>query len=216
MMIFTNASSNYPIRGLPDNIPGVSYRTSPKGWMDQRLFPDFFLEPRAFQADMHGRMKFVWVDNCSSHNMTPRLSTVLASKHVNLKYLPPCSTHLCQPADTFIISKIKDAWTRRWEAKKRELIQTDLWQNSPRADGQWSGKLKNPGKPYFLQLAADSIEDVNREVDCDNISYARKAMIRCGMSLAIDGTWSVNQLSPTLQEIVTKHERHFQGQEVPM
>jgi hypothetical protein len=64
--------------------------------------------------------------------------------------------------DTFIISKIKDAWTKRWKAKKIELIQTNAWQNTARADGQWSGKLTNPGKRFFLQLTADIVEDVNK------------------------------------------------------
>jgi hypothetical protein len=59
--------------------------------------------------------------------------------------LPPCATHLCQPADTFIISKIKNTWTKKWEAKKFELIQQDSWQNRPRGDDQWSSKLTNPG-----------------------------------------------------------------------
>jgi hypothetical protein len=34
MLIFTNGNSTYPIQGLNDNIPRVSYRTGPKGWMD--------------------------------------------------------------------------------------------------------------------------------------------------------------------------------------
>ena len=102
--------------------------------------------------------------------------------------MPQCSTHLCQPADTFIISKVKDAWTRRWEAKKINLIETNIWQNTPRTDGHWSGKLINPGKRFFLQLAVYSVEDVNREVDCNHLSYPRKAMIRSCMSLDIDGT----------------------------
>ena len=50
------------------------------------------------------------------------------------------------------------------------------------------GKLTNPCKNFFLQLATNSVEDVNREVDCDNILYAKKAMIRLGMSMAVDGT----------------------------
>jgi hypothetical protein len=58
-------------------------------------------------------------------------------------------------------------------------------------------------------LAADSIEDVNQEVDFDNISYSRKAMISCGMALALDGIWSVAQLYPHLQEIVAKHLQYF-------
>ena len=120
--------------------------------------------------------------------MTLQLSVVLEAKQAFLKYLPPCSTYLCQPADIFIISKVKDAWTRRWEAKKIDLIVANTWQNTPRTDGQWSGKLINLGKRFFLQLATNSVEDVNREIDCDHISYARKNVIRLGMSLAIDGT----------------------------
>jgi hypothetical protein len=77
------------------------------------------------------------------------------------------------------------------------------------------GKLTNPDKRFFLQLVVDSVEDVNKEVDCNNMSYARKAMIRCGMALDVDGSWSVNQLFPHLQDIVAKHVQYFQGQDVP-
>ena len=34
MLIFTNLNNSYPIRGLDDNISGVSYRKGPKGSMD--------------------------------------------------------------------------------------------------------------------------------------------------------------------------------------
>jgi hypothetical protein len=63
-------------------------------------------------------------------------------------------------------------------------------------------------------LAADSVEDVNQQVDSDNISYSRKTMIRCGMALVLDGTWSMAQLFPHLQKIVAKHLQYFQGQDV--
>ena len=215
MLIFTNPNRSYPIRGVDDNILGVSYRTGPKGWMDQSIFAQYFAEPCAFQADVQQRTKMVWVDNCSSHSITPTLAHVLAEKNTTMKYLPPCSTHLCQPADTFIISKIKDAWTARWERKKTELIEANAWQNRSRADGQWSGKLTNPGKRFFLQLAADSVEDFNRQVDENMMSYARKAMICCGMALDVDGSWNVNQLFPHLQEVVRRHMPYFQGQAVP-
>ena len=215
MIIFTNENRSYPIRELIDNVPGVTYRSGPKGWMDKCILPEFFSDPRAYQSDPHGQQKIVWLDNCSGHTMTPRLEAVLTSKHTKFCYLPPCSTHLCQPADTFIISKIKDSWTRRWEAKKTELIQANAWQDQARVDGQWSGKLIYPGKRFFLELAALCIDDVNREVDPDNISYARKAMIRCGLALGLDGSWNVTQLFPHLQEIIAKHLQYFQGQDVP-
>ena len=122
MLIFTNPNSSYSIRTLDNNIPRVSYQIGPKGWMDQALFADFFEESRAFQSNLHDFTKIIWIDNCLSHNLTLRLEAVLQEKHSILRYLPPCSTHLCQPADTFIVSKIKDAWTKRWEEKKTNLI----------------------------------------------------------------------------------------------
>ena len=122
--------------------------------------------------------------------------------------------HLYQPIDTFIVSKIKDTWTKCWEAKKTELIATNAWQNTLRGDGQKSGKLTNPGKRFFLQLAVDSVEDVNREVDCDNMSYTRKAMVRSDMALGVDGIWTVRQLFLHLQELIAKYEPYFHGQNV--
>jgi hypothetical protein len=64
-------------------------------------------------------------------------------------------------------------------------------------------------------LAADSVKDVNQEIDCDNISYSRKTMICCGIALALDGIWSMVQLFHHLQEIVAKYDQYFQGQDVP-
>ena len=183
--------------------------------MDQGLFVDFFKEPRAFQSDLHGRTKTILVDNCIGHNLTPRLQAIFQAKHSVLRYLPPCSIHLYQLTDTFIVSKIKDVWTKHWKEKKTELIASNAWLNTARGDGQWSKKFTNPGKWFFLQLAADSIEDVNREVDCDNISYAQKAIIRSNMALDLDGTWSVHQLFPHLQELIAKHEPIFHGHHIP-
>jgi hypothetical protein len=60
--------------------------------MDQALFPEFFLEPCAFQPDLYGRTKVVWVDNCSSHRITPRLTTVLTGK-INNSEVPATLLH---------------------------------------------------------------------------------------------------------------------------
>ena len=126
MLIFTNLSSNYPIQGLEDNVPGVCYRTGPKGWMDQALFAEFFVDPWGFQADIHGHQKLVWVDNYTGHNITPRLTAILEAKHNALKYLPPCSTHLYQPANTFIILKVKDDGQGDGKQKKLSSLQLEL------------------------------------------------------------------------------------------
>lgn len=35
MLIFSNSNRSYHIQGLQDNVPGICYGSSPKGWMDQ-------------------------------------------------------------------------------------------------------------------------------------------------------------------------------------
>jgi hypothetical protein len=68
---------------------------------------------------------------------------------------------------------------------------------------------------HFLQMAADSVRDVNLQRDANGITYARKAMIRCGMALDVTGQWHIRQLTPQLQAITAKHRNHFDGEVVP-
>ena len=36
-------------------------------------------------------------------------------------------------------------------------------------------------------------------------------MIRCGLSLDVDGVWKVSQLLPNLQELIAKYPENFNG-----
>lgn len=204
-MVFQNASRSYPIRGVADNVPGVSYRSGPKGWMDTAIMPQWLRERRAITALPHGRKRILYVDNCSGHNSTDALTAALHDINTEIRYFPPNATHLVQPADSFVIQKIKQAWSTRWEAHKMSLIQSNEWK-----DG--SGKLKNPGKRFFLKLAAQAVRDVNMQKDENGLTYARKAMIRTGLALNVNGIWEESQLFPKLQEIIKKHRSHFEGQ----
>ncbi|KAL0251554.1 hypothetical protein GEMRC1_000767 [Eukaryota sp. GEM-RC1] len=83
------------------------------------------------------------------------------------------------------------------------MIQANQWTPN-------SGKLPNPGKYYFLQLTSETIQKVNVMKDKNGVNYARKAMIRCGMSKDVTGVWHEHQLSVDLQEIVKKHRSYFE------
>ena len=74
-----------------------------------------------------------------------------------------------------------------------------------------SGKLTNPGKRFFLKLAAAVLRQVENERDEDGVSLVRKAMIGSGMALNLNGQWEVRQLFPHLQAIVSKYNENFQG-----
>jgi hypothetical protein len=47
------------------------------------------------------------------------------------------------------------------------------------------------------------------------MTYARKSMIRCGLSLDLDGVWKTEQLFPELQQIIVEHRNHFDGEPFP-
>lgn len=216
-MIFKNKDRNYPIRGTPDDIPGVSYRTAPKGFVDRALFAEYFREKRAHcRHKMNDYERIIYLDNCGGHNETVDLVESLDDAQATLRFLPENATDLCQPADSFVISKLKQYWRAQWNLKKIELIRDNNWSDRVRADGTWSGKLQHPGKSYFLKLAADSVRAVNEQRDENGMTYARKAMIRCGLALDTDGIWRVEQLFPHLQTIVNKYRANFDGDEVTL
>jgi hypothetical protein len=45
-VIFRSAGS-YPIRGVEDTVPVVSYRAGPKGWVDRKVMAEYFGQKRA-------------------------------------------------------------------------------------------------------------------------------------------------------------------------
>lgn len=124
--------------------------------------------------------------------------------NTELRYFPKSTTHSVQPADYFTIQKLKHAWTRRLEEGKMLLVKTGLWTDS-------SGKIRNPGKTYFMKLAVAAVRDVNYQRDGNGITYGRKAMIRTGIALNINGLWEEGQFSPKLQEIINRHRDYFDG-----
>lgn len=126
--------------------------------------------------------------------------------------LTPCSTDKVQPCDSFVISKIKDAWTDDWEKYKLEAIKNgSSFHNSGRRNGQSSRVLMNLGKKFFLELAAAAVRHVNDQRDINGLTFARKAMIRCGLSLDVNGVWHEKQLSPELQEIIDTHRVYLRA-----
>lgn len=46
-LISKNSSGSYPILGVPDNVPGVSYRSTPKRSMDSTMWVQFISERRS-------------------------------------------------------------------------------------------------------------------------------------------------------------------------
>ena len=207
MMIFKNQDSRYPITTLPlKNVPDdMFYRTGPRGWMDRRVFIEWIKE---MEDDCHGIQRIIYLDNCGGHNETAETVAILKAKNIVLRRLPENATDLCQPADSFVIQLIKEEWKQRWSQHKFMMIKEGAWRNGPKG----SGKLCNPGKQFFMNLADECIKAVNEKIDEGlGISFARKSMIRCGLAKNVDGIWSEKMLFQHLQDIVNEHREYFDG-----
>ena len=158
MLVFHNPNSSYPIRGVEDNVLGVCYRSGRKGWMDNRVCQAWLSEPRAIKKDTFGKKRVLYADNCSGHNETNAVLRLLCQINTELRKLPAIATDMVQPADSIVISKIKDAWRKRWFEYKVGLMSRGEWIGSKEGA---IGKLRNSGKRFFLKLASDAVRDVN-------------------------------------------------------
>lgn len=210
MMIFQNKNCSYPIRGLPDNIPGVTYRTGPRGWMDRRVFKEWLCEDRCVKRAAHDNEQVIFMDNAGGHKTTEEVDEMMKKKHVTIRLLPPNATDLCQPADTTVLQKLKLEWMKEWEQEKVRLATKRQEENKkPKANA--SGKLPQPGKEFFLRLAVKCCRRVNDMKDEDGVSLVRKGMIRCGLGQNLNGVWEQEQLFPHLQAIIKRFPDEFEG-----
>ena len=76
-----------------------------------------------------------------------------------------------------------------------------------------SVKLLHSARKWYVRLALEFVQKINEKQDENGLSFPRKAMIRCGLSLDIDGIWRRQQLFPHLQDIIIKYPANFEGAE---
>ncbi|OWY94915.1 hypothetical protein PHMEG_00035222 [Phytophthora megakarya] len=184
-----------------------------KGFMTSKVFAQWLGEARILRRLPRAQKLIIWADNYSGR-LSDDAKQQITRLNAEVRSFPANATHLVQPADSFVISKIKDVWTKRWEAKKVEMIRVNKWQNDARSDGSWSDAPRNPGKSFFLNLAADAVGDVNlQRTKKGKITYAQKAMVRCCLA-TVNGKWGIDQLSEELQFIIADHYDNFQGKPV--
>lgn len=98
MLIFKNGTRSSPVRGVPDNIPGVCYRICPKGWMNKSIWHAWLREPRALKSLPYGEQRVLYVENCPSHNTGPTVNDILRKIRTKLQKLPQNATYLVQSA----------------------------------------------------------------------------------------------------------------------
>jgi hypothetical protein len=151
LLVIQNGRRSYPMKGGPGDVPGVPYRTQPKGWVDGKVFLEYLNESIIVKRDRRGRKQVFYVDNCTSHVLTDTVEAALTRLNIEIRKLPPNSTHLTQSCDSFVIPRIKTWWRSDWYKYKAQMMANGLFQMS---GSNPSGNFQNPGRHYFLKLAA--------------------------------------------------------------
>ena len=137
----------WEFQGFQDEIPGVRYRTSPKGCMDGITCKKWLKDDKVFLPKHSGRPVVLFVDNCSSCVENEDVKNHLRCTRVILKKFPKNATDLVQPADSFVIQKIKDEWRRLWDLHRLQCVSEERFND--RLNPKGSGKLENPVKDFF-------------------------------------------------------------------
>ena len=195
-MVFKNGNRSFRIRGVPDNVSGVSYRSGQERWMGTKVMPEWLTEKKVICALSNRNKRILYADNCSGHKTTPEMLAAAQNISTKIGDFEPNLTDYVQPCDSFIIENIKSEWSVEWEKYKMQMNMDKKW-----AVGL--GKIPNPGRTFFLNLAVEAVNAVNRKRDSDAVSYARKAMILTGVALNLNGQWKERQLLPKLQHNCT-------------
>lgn len=53
-IVFENKDRNYPIKCIPDVVPGVAYRLGPKGWIDMLIMLQYLAEKKVIRELPNG------------------------------------------------------------------------------------------------------------------------------------------------------------------
>jgi hypothetical protein len=137
MVIFKNAEYNYPI-GIPDVIGDpVTYRTSPKAFIDGRIMYQYLTEGKTWGYSNDNRV--LWMGNYSGHEFVG-IETLLGKLNTVVKFFPGNATDLVQACDSFVIQKFKQFWAKYYEIWRLEAIRQERYKAQEKGK-DWSGKL---------------------------------------------------------------------------
>ncbi|KAE8976328.1 hypothetical protein PR003_g26171 [Phytophthora rubi] len=118
------------------------------------------------------------MDNASGH-CGSEVEDTAREVGTTVRLFPANATDKVQPADRLPIQRIKEHWRRLAERRNIEEMRKGDWKTGSAS----SGKLANPGKKVFLNLAAECIKLINEEKGRKGVNWAKKSMIQCGLDV---------------------------------
>jgi hypothetical protein len=123
LYVVYKAKNLYPewIAGGPSS---TRYNRSTSGWFDGEILEDWFLHVALPYLRRKDGKKIVIGDNLASHLSANRIRHC-EENNIAFVFLPPNSTHLCQPLDVAIFHPVKIAWRKillSWKLKNKGVL----------------------------------------------------------------------------------------------
>ena len=107
LVIFQNSNGNYPTADIPDDIDGVTYRSSRKGWMTAQMFANYFSDPSIIQPLANNWTRTLWIDSCRIHRESIEHVDALQLSRTELKRFKANCTFTAQRLDQFLLRTFK-------------------------------------------------------------------------------------------------------------
>lgn len=126
--IVYRAKNVYP-EWVMNGPPGSCYNRSKNGWFDGDIFSDWFHKiAYPYLRRLEGR-KIMIGDNLSSH-LSLSIINKCVEANIEFKFLPPHSTHICQPLDVSYFRPLKAMWRKqltKWKLKNKGCLPKSIF-----------------------------------------------------------------------------------------
>ena len=148
LVIFQKPKANYNSPSIPDNVDGITYRSSPKGWMTAQMFVNYLWDPNIIQHLDKNRIRTIWIDSCCIYRESMQIVDVLQLSRTELKIFQPNFTSTAQPLDLLLLRSFKPERRKRLGRRRNELVEASKFTST--------GRIRNPGKYFFLTTGSRS------------------------------------------------------------
>ncbi|KAF1775868.1 DDE superfamily endonuclease domain [Phytophthora cactorum] len=131
--------------GLPDSTSGVSYRTHPTAFINNKVMQQWLEDTRCWgPGGPFVGERTLGVDNTSGHS-DEEAQAAAKTLWTCIRFSPPNATDLAQPTDRLSIQRIKEYWRRICAKRNMDAIRRGNWR-------QGSGALQTQRRSFSSKL----------------------------------------------------------------
>ena len=112
---------------------------------------ELFFGQNIIQLLDNSSIRTIWIGSCRIHRESMELVDALRLWHTKLKRFQPNRVSTAQPLNKLLLCIFKAEWRKRLDRRRNYLVEAGEFTST--------GRIRNPGKYFFLQLIKE-VDDV--------------------------------------------------------